>query len=166
MAPPAGPFESTPVAGGLLERVRAVVSRYPYGVVLPTGSELARELGVSVNRVRIALGALEAAGETVLRDRVRRFRLYPHELHPMDTAFDRAVREDIAQQVYAPGTALPAGLLGRRHGVAPQHLGRACRRLIADRLVTYRDGPAGPGYYLPDSTPAASAQQRRGTDGD
>ncbi|MFI1226219.1 MULTISPECIES: hypothetical protein [unclassified Streptomyces] len=142
-----------------------MVSQYAYGELLPTSSELARKLQESEDRVRVALRALEAAGETSLHGRARRFRLRPGQLHPMDADFDRAVREGLAKRMYVPGAALPTGLLGRRHGVASRHLARACRQLIADGLIAHRNGPAGPGYYVLAPTDptdhSISPQQRR-----
>ncbi|WTK42396.1 GntR family transcriptional regulator (plasmid) [Streptomyces anulatus] len=159
--PPATPDDAPkPVAGlkagGLQARVRAAVSKYAYGETLPPTRELARELGAPCEHVRAALGALEEAGEVALRGRVHRYRLSPGELHPEDIGFDRAVRKAIASRQYAPGTALPVGLLSRRHGVPPLRIARACRRLIADRLVTRRTGHAGPGYYVTDSLSIAA----------
>ncbi len=144
-------------AGELVARVRTAVSAYAYGETLPTTRNLGRELGAPYEHVRAALDALEAAGEVAVRQRVYRYRLRPGQLHPQDIEFDRAVRGALTKRVYAPGAALPVGLLGRRHGVASQHLARACRHLIADGLVAHRDGPAGPGYYVTTS-PSLAAQ--------
>ncbi len=143
-------------AGGVRARVRAAVSAYAYGETLPPTRELARELGAPYEHVRAALGALEAAGEVAIRGRVHRYRLSPQQLHPQDTGFDHAVRRAIASRQYAPGTALPVGLLSRRHGVPPLRIARACRLLIADRLVTRRTGHAGPGYYVTNSLSIAA----------
>lgn len=141
-----------------MARVRAAVSAYAYGETLPPTRKLAREVGAPYEHVRAALDALEAAGEVAVRQRVYRYRLDPGQLHPQDTEFDRAVRKALASRQYTPGTALPVGLLSRRHDVPPLRIARACRHLIADGLVAHRDGPAGPGYYVTTSpSPAAQA---------
>ncbi|MYT82384.1 regulatory protein, gntR family [Streptomyces sp. MnatMP-M77] len=153
------PSSRLPVAAGeLVARVRAAVSAYAYGETLPPTRKLGREVGAPYEHVRAALDALEAAGEVAVRQRVYRYRLDPGQLHPQDVEFDRAVRGALTKRVYAPGAALPVGLLGRRHGVASQHLARACRHLIADGLVAHRDGPAGPGYYVTTTSPSPIAR--------
>ncbi|WP_217231262.1 hypothetical protein [Streptomyces anulatus] len=135
----------------LQSRLRATISSYPYGAALPATPDLAEQLGAPPEHVRVALMALESAGEIAQCGRAYRYRLRPEETHPQDTAFDRAVRAGIATGRYARGTPLPTGLLGGRHGVAPVHVARACRLLIADRLVTRHNGDAGPGYYVTNS---------------
>ncbi|MET8605651.1 hypothetical protein ABZV92_19125 [Streptomyces rubiginosohelvolus] len=156
---PTAPVDATDLVaglkqGGLQARVRAAVSVFAYGEPLPATRDLACRLGAPYEHVREALRAMESAGELALHGRVHRYRLRPGELHPKDVDFDRAVRKAIASRQYPPGTALPVGLLGRSHGVSPLLIARACRRLIADRLVAHRDGPAGPAYYV---TPTATA---------
>ncbi|MFJ1662464.1 hypothetical protein [Streptomyces anthocyanicus] len=158
---PTTPVDATELVAGLTaghlpDRVRAVISVYAYGKPLPTTREIARELGASHERVQVALAVLEAAGELALHGRVHRYRLAPGQLHPQDTDFDRAVREGITARRYAPGTALPVGLLCRRHGVSPLRVARACRRLVADRLVAHCEGHAGPGYYVTNSLSVAA----------
>ncbi|MGW5927199.1 hypothetical protein ACWF2L_13235 [Streptomyces anulatus] len=141
----------------LLSRVRATISNYPYGDALPATPVLAEELGELPEHVRVALMALETAGEIARCGRAYRYRLRPEETHPQDADFDRAVRAGIATGHYAPGTPLPTGLLRGRHGVASIHVARACRLLIANRLVTFRRGHSGPGYYVVKS-PIIAAQ--------
>ncbi|MEU0100415.1 hypothetical protein [Streptomyces sp. NPDC006267] len=141
----------------LRSRVRATISNCPYGAALPATPDLAEELGEPPEHVRMALMALETAGEIAQCGRAYRYRLRPEETHPQDADFDRAVRAGIATGRYAPATPLPTGLLRGRHGVASLHVARACRLLIADRLVTFRRGHAGPGYYVVKS-PNIAAQ--------
>ncbi|MGW0670732.1 hypothetical protein [Streptomyces sp. NPDC002746] len=144
--------------------MRAAVSAYPHGVALPSAADLAHELGERYELVHLALSDLESAGELALRGRNLRYRLRPEELHLKVVGFDRAVREGIAALRYVPGTPLPTGLLSRRHGVCALHVARACRRLVADRLVTHRDGPARPGNYVtpPAGTTGHQANTERG----
>ncbi|WP_326681590.1 hypothetical protein [Streptomyces sp. NBC_01237] len=142
----------------LQTRLRATISNYPYGAALPATPDLAEQLGELPEHVRVALMALETAGEIARCGgrRAYRYRLRPEETHPQDADFDRAVRAGIATGRYAPGSPLPTGLLRGRHGVASLHVARACRLLIADRLVTFRRGHAGPGYYVVKSPNIAS----------
>lgn len=149
-----------PKHGELQTRVRAAVSVFAYGEPLPATRDLARKLGAPYEHVREALSALESAGELALHGRVHRYRLSPGELHPKDADFDRAVRRAIASRQYAAGTALPVGLLGRSHGVSPLLIARACRGLIADRLVAHGDGPA---YYVTPTATVVADEHSAGT---
>ncbi len=152
----------------LLARVRAALSRYPYGAFLPSLSALAAELGEQVEHVRRALGKLEAEGELVQqvgRRTSARYRLRPEEPHPQDVDLDRAVREGIRSGRYPVGTPLPTGLLGQQHRFPGTLIPRALRHLVSDGYVSHRDGPAGPGYYVvvrPCTASPASAAQGAG----
>ncbi|WP_236726429.1 GntR family transcriptional regulator [Streptomyces sp. NBRC 110465] len=146
-------LRASPEGGGpLLARVRAALSRYPYGAFLPSVSALAAELGEQDEHVRKALGRLESAGELVQRNGRRpagyRYRLRPDEPHPQDVELDRAVREGIRSGRYAVGTPLPTGLLGQEHRVPATLIPRALRHLVSGGYVSHRDGHAGPGYYV------------------
>ncbi|MFB7030850.1 MULTISPECIES: hypothetical protein [unclassified Streptomyces] len=140
----------------LLVQLRRILARYPYGVNLPLAHDLADWLGVKLEHVRAAMLDLETAGEIAFRGRRNRYRLRPDELHPMDRAFDKEIRDGINSGRFRPGTPLPTGLLSDRHHLSSDIVPRACRLLLADHLVVHRDGPAGPGYYVLPS-PAGSA---------
>ncbi|MFE2559750.1 hypothetical protein ACFXGT_27730 [Streptomyces sp. NPDC059352] len=129
---------------GIQERIQS----HPYGADLPTTRDLARDLRQRESHIRMGLKALEERGVLVLRH-MRAFRLAPGELHPDDVTLDHEVRQRIRSGEYAPGSALPTGILADRHGLdTPEKVGRACRRLIADGLVCHCHGPFGPGLYV------------------
>ncbi|MGW3557705.1 hypothetical protein ACWDNT_10100 [Streptomyces sp. NPDC000963] len=139
-----------------LVELRRILSRYSYGVNLPMSYDLAERIGVKPEHVRAAMVDLETAGEIASRGRRNRYRLRSDELHPADKAFDKEIRDGINSGRFLPDAPLPTGLLSGRHGLPSQSLPRACRLLIADRLVVQRDGLAGPGYYVLPPPPEAA----------
>lgn len=156
------------IGGPLVDRVRAVLSHYPYGAPLPSLSALAAELGEQDEHVRKALCTLESAGELVQQRGRRtttgyRYRLGPEELHPQDVDLDHAVREGIRSGRYAVDTPLPTGLLGQQHRLPGTLIPRALRHLVSGGYVSHREGHAGPGYYVaarPRTASHAAATQR------
>ncbi|MFJ4868524.1 hypothetical protein [Streptomyces sp. NPDC088757] len=136
----------------LLQQLRQHLQRYDFGEKLPQNNVLARALDVSVPSLSAAMAELGTAGEVVYRGRVGRghsYRLRPGEQHPDDAAFEKATRKAIQDGNYRPGTPLPLGVLALRHNLDSAQIPRACRGLIAERLVAFRqDERLGPGYYV------------------
>ncbi|MEU7028873.1 GntR family transcriptional regulator [Streptomyces sp. NPDC046275] len=133
----------------LLHLLREHLAQYAVGAPLPWSGQLADWLGQETHHISAALVQLDQMGEVVYggRHRVAR-RLGPNEQHPDDVALDQAVRAAIASGAYRPGDPLPTAILASRHGLDLTKVPRAFRRLIKDKLVAHRDGPAGPGYYV------------------
>ncbi|MFJ2744778.1 GntR family transcriptional regulator [Streptomyces sp. NPDC087440] len=127
-------------AKGLYDRIR---TRWQPGTVLPSDRELAVELGVPTHAVFRGRQHLETRGYLV-----RRKVLAPGALHPHDIALDAYVRDRISTGHYAPGSALPTGILGADFTLSPGEVRRACRRLVADGALHLADGPYGRGLYV------------------
>ncbi|MEU8889847.1 GntR family transcriptional regulator [Streptomyces sp. NPDC048442] len=127
-------------ARGLHRRIR---TQWRAGTRLPSDRALAAELGVSEWAVFRGRRHLETRGLLV-----RRTVLAPGALHPDDIALDACVRDRIRSGYYAPGTALPTGILGADFTLKPGEVRRACRRLIATGALRVEDGPYGRGFYV------------------
>ncbi|AJT62424.1 hypothetical protein T261_0735 [Streptomyces lydicus] len=131
--------------------------RYKPGDELPSPPALAEAVGLPKTVTVTAMRRLDTLGVIAIGALGSRpVLLAPDAHHPKDIALDLSVRERIDSGYYQPGQALPVGILGREHNLAIPQVERACRRLIADRLL-YRDteGPHGPGLYItrvPDLT--------------
>ncbi|MER7952083.1 hypothetical protein ABTY59_32295 [Streptomyces sp. NPDC096079] len=136
----------------LLHQLRQHLAGYEFGADLPTAALLARTLGLNVWEVGPALMHLDTYGEIVYRGGPRSgrsYRLRSDEQHPDDVALDRDVREKIKSGHYQQGAPLPTGILADRYGLTPPQFLRACRRLLADRLIAHdENGPFGPGLYV------------------
>ncbi|MFF6903916.1 hypothetical protein [Streptomyces hydrogenans] len=135
----------------LLFQLRQHLARYKYGEALPVTVSLAKALDLDAKEVAAALADLDTRGELVYRGSQRRgpsYRLRPGEQHPDDVAFDREIRQKIARKDYQQGNPLPTQILADRHGLVPSLIPRACRRLIKDGVIAYREGSLGPGLYV------------------
>lgn len=134
-------------------RLREYLSRYAFGETLPTAGALADALDVEARFIGPALTHLDTEGALVYRGGNRgsgqSYRLGPGEQHPDDVAFDRDIRQKIANGHYQQGSPLPTQILADRHGLETGQLPRASRQLIKDRLIASREeGPLGPGLYV------------------
>ncbi|MGA5637745.1 hypothetical protein ACPCTN_03190 [Streptomyces cinereoruber] len=136
----------------VLALLRDHLGKYPVGGKVPPVATLAAELELPARDVAAAMATLDELGEVVYgwaggKGGAHR-RLGPREEHPRDVLFDRAVRAGIRDGKYEAGTPLPTSILAHQHGLAVQMVPRALRGVIRDGLVSFWDGPHGPGYYV------------------
>jgi DNA-binding FadR family transcriptional regulator len=73
-----------------------------------------------------------------------------HGADPL-TALVQDVREYLNRQKYRPGQALPTGIIALRLHAKSKDVARALEILAAKSMVTHREGPYGPAFYVADS---------------